>query len=413
MSPSDEIERLSELARSGAESDFGEGEKQLLRARFLERAEIELTRPEPSRMRLLWALPALAAAIALAVWALLPRSLDFEVAGAPREGAYVRAPRDRPATVRFSDQTTLIAAAGSRLRVEEASARRARVLVERGRADVHVVHAALRSWTFTAGPFEVLVVGTRFVLDWEPLAETCELSVTEGAVEVRGPTGSGPVVVRAGQRLHADAQRRSMLVSDITSRAEQPSAQKAETQTRPAPPGEPAGASAEASVAHRSATSPGEAKPDTWQQRITRGEFKSIVAEAEERGVENCLSACTSQDLRALSDAARYTGRADLAEQSLLALRKRFASAGGRDAAFLLGRLEERRGGMARAQSWYDTYLREAPSGDFAAEALAGKMRAVKSLQGKQAAAVVAREYLTRFPKGVHVSLAREILETK
>jgi hypothetical protein len=149
-------------------------------------------------------------------------------------------------------------------------------------------------------------------------------------------------------------------------------------------------------------------RAEGWESRIARGEFAEIVKEAEARGTAACLGNCSAGDLRALSDAARYTGNGELSEQSLLALRKRFGSGQGRDAAFLLGRLYEPRG--ASALTWYDTYLREAPTGAFAAEALAGKMRVVRRLSGRQAAAPIAREYLQRFPKGVSVSTAREIL---
>src|SRR5262249_24348537 len=151
-----------------------------------------------SQRRVFWALPVLAAGLALSVWALSVRSISFEVEGAPRDGGYVRAGRDKPATVHFSDQTTVLAAAGTRLRVEETNARGARVLVEQGRADVQVEHRPASEWMFVAGPFEVRVTGTRFSLNWDAPSEMFELALLEGAVEVRGPTGAGPVVVRAG-----------------------------------------------------------------------------------------------------------------------------------------------------------------------------------------------------------------------
>jgi hypothetical protein len=148
----------------------------------------------------------------------------------------------------------------------------------------------------------------------------------------------------------------------------------------------------------------------SWSERIAQGKFQDVVTDAEAHGVASCLSGCSASDLRALSDAARYTGKTELAQKSLLALRQRFPGAQGSEAAFLLGRLEEKRGNAAAALAWYDTYLREAPSGTFAAEALAGKLRTVKTTQGQAAAVPIAREYLRRFPKGVHVSTAREIL---
>ncbi|HEY4157316.1 MAG TPA: FecR domain-containing protein [Polyangiaceae bacterium] len=411
----DELERLAALARRASAPDLGDTGRRLLRASLLARVDSELARAADSRRPWLWALPALAAGVALAVWGSHARSLSYEVRGAARDGAYVRAPSDHAVTVEFSDQTSVLCAAGSRLRVEETDPRGARVLVERGGADVHVVHRSNSAWTFVAGPFEVLVTGTRFGLDWDPVRETFELNLLEGSVEIRGPKGSGPVAVRAGQHFHGDALGHSMVVSDANDAARAAVAGAAPPPSEPNSALLPTDAVAEPPSAAPDSRSdaparPEPAKTESWQQRITRGQFASIVAEAEQRGVPNCLNACSAADLRALSDAARYTGRAEVAEQSLLALRKRFAGGAGHDAAFSLGRLEEHRGALAVAQGWYDTYLREAPSGAFAAEALAGKMRAVSSLQGKPAAAPLARDYLSRFPKGVHVNTAREIL---
>ena len=45
----------------------------------------------------------------------------------------------------------------------------ARVLVEKGAADVAIAHRAARGeWRFEAGPVTVEVTGTRFRVDWNP-----------------------------------------------------------------------------------------------------------------------------------------------------------------------------------------------------------------------------------------------------
>jgi hypothetical protein len=407
-----ELEQLAELLRSSARAEHSSGERGLQRATFMARVDSTLLDPRRNKHQLFWAISALAAAALLCFTVLHSsrRALSFEVAGALRDGDYVRA-SDAPAKLTFSDQTTVLGAPGARLRVEAMNERGARVLVERGHADVHVQHRTSTAWTFVAGPFEVAVTGTRFALDWDPTHETLELALREGSVEVRGAAGTGPWSVRAGQRFLGDVQHASMRVSEIGNQGE--------NDTRPldASP-TPAGVDVSATPAPEPTPEPTPApepahatgKADGWEQHIARGEFAQIVAAAEARGTASCLSSCSASDLRALSDAARYTGKAELAQQSLLALRKRFGRSQGRDAAFLLGRLEERRGALAVAISWYDTYLREASGGAFAAEALAGKMRAVRSASGAAAAAPLARAYLERFPKGVHVNTAREIL---
>ncbi len=420
---SQDLERLGELARQGARESISEGEHRLARLAFMEKVDAELASAKPReglRQRLgvprYWPAPvALLAAAALALFVFLPRGLSFEVIGAASEGGYVRAPLDKAAELLFSDQTTVIAAAGSRLRVEDTTSNGARVLLERGSATVHVVHQPDSAWNFVAGPFDVHVTGTRFDLAWDPAAETIDLVLIEGSVEVRGFSGSGPVAVRSGQRFRGDALRRSMVVTDAAAPEARAAAQPdtlpsthAGTEPAPAivPPSDPEDVKPPASI-----PSP-HAPIDSWSKLIAQGQFKRIVEEARQRGVPGCLESCNAADLRALADAARYTAHGDIAEQSLLALRKRFAADAGRGAAFLLGRLYEGRGATGQAKSWYETYLRESPSGDFASEALAGKMRTVNALEGRKSAEPIAREYLRRYPAGVHAKTARQLAGT-
>lgn len=418
---SPELERLAELAERGARDSVSEAERRLSRQAFMEKVDAELTsaaRREGWRRHLsvpvYWPVPALlVVAAAVALFVMLPRGMSYEVVGAASEGGYVSAPANRSVEVRFSDRTSVVASAGSRLRIEDSTSRGARVLLERGSTNVHVVHARDTDWSFVAGPFDVRVTGTRFELTWDPAAETIELVLIEGSVEVRAFAGSGPVAVRTGQRFRGDALRRSMVVTDAAAKeAPPPSEAQGEPaveplvtpEVAPVAPGEPHPADP-SKVQPKDAHAPRE----SWQKLIAQGKFARIVDEATERGVSSCLEACSAADLRALADAARYTSRGDLAEQSLLALRKRFAGDAGRGAAFLLGRLYEARGKSGNARTWYESYLRESPGGDFASEALAGKMRMVDAIEGRKSAEPIAREYLNRYPTGVHAKTARQI----
>lgn len=416
LPPGREVAELAELLREHSRSELGDSEWRLKRASFMAKVDTALGEPQRPSLRPLWAaltfVVVAAAAVVLLVRVISSPSLSYEVAGAPREGDYVRAASDRPVTLTFSDKTTVHGAPDSRFRIDGATEQGARVVVERGRADVRVMHRPSTMWNFVAGPFDVRVTGTRFSLDWDPSRETLDLELIEGSVEVRGASGSGPWAVRAGQRFRADLRGTSMVVSSVATDGGTPAAKTG------APPLEPAAETPNDATPSSSAPSAAAGKGsspagESWDKRITRGEFKQIVSEAESRGIAGCLARCSPNDLRALSDAARYTSRWELAEQSLLSLRKRFGSGAGGDASFLLGRLEERRGGSAAALRWYDTYLKEVPSGAFSAEALAGKMRATRAASGAKAAAPLARDYLERFPKGVHVGIAREILASQ
>lgn len=408
--PHDVIDHLARLERTAALAATTELQRSLSRQRFLARLETATNTPRFTIGR--WAIPvASALCVACALLLLRTPSLTYAVHGAAVSSKYVSASENQAAELRFSDSSTLVAAPGSRLRIEDTNPHGARVLLERGRTSVHVVHQSSTTWTFGAGPFEVHVIGTRFELEWDPVSETCQVTLQEGSVEVRGLVGWAPVVVRAGQRFEGDARRRTMRVlaldggsPPVASAEGAPPEGPTPASSIPAEDSEPATASP---VERIPRAAPREA---SWSARVAQGQFKEVVSDAETRGIASCLASCSAADLRALSDAARYTGKGDIAERSLTALRQRFPGSQAAEAAFLLGRLHEKRGANANALTFYDDYLNEAPAGAFAAEALAGKLRTLEATQGQAAARPLAREYLRRFPTGVHVSTAREIL---
>jgi hypothetical protein len=393
------------------------------RASLLQRAGA--TRPTRWRVMpaLRVALPALAVAAAVLIWWLLPSALRYEVVGAQKDGAYVSAPNDAAASLHFTDDTVVEVAAASQLRVEDTSRRGARVLLERGLAKVHVVHRERTRWTFEAGPFEVLVTGTRFDLSWDPASEVLVLKLHEGSVEIQTPFGAAPVALHAGQDFRADLHERSMTTTDggvipaqHGSVAPSGASANAGTVAAPASALAPEAPSTSANTGSlglpgSSAALPSTASARPWPKLVAAGQFTALLAQANERGTSNCLRACSASDLSALADAARYTGRTDLAGQSLRALRARFArEPEGHSAAFLLGRLREGQGAASDARTWYERYSNEAPGGPYAAEALAGKMRTTLTLEGRAAAESIAEDYLRRYPTGVQAGTARGIV---
>ncbi|WP_437849846.1 FecR domain-containing protein [Sorangium sp. So ce363] len=425
--PERQLDPVAALLQRAAQ--LSETERREARAAFLRRVDEEQARVSKTRVVVRWVAPlAFAASVLMVVFFFwrTERGLDYVVEGAVNESGYVRAPVDHPAAITFSDQTRIRAAAGTRLRIDETKNERgARISVERGRVEAEVTHTGHSDWRFVAGPFVVRVVGTRFELLWDADRERLEVILREGAVEVEGYSGSGAVSVRAGQRFVGDAQARTLHVSDTTARAPDTAAQGPDTAAQGSEPAPPA---AQGQLAEIAAPAPEPAAPPApssaetpaplvaspstrppWSKLVSQGEFRRVVQEAEARGTQNCLTSCDAADLNALADAARYVGQNELAEQALLALRARYASTAGSRAAFLLGRLHESRGAAARARTWYETALREAPGGAFAAEALAGKMRAVQSLEGPAAARVVAQDYLRLYPSGVHAKTARQL----
>ena len=152
-------------------------------------------------------------------------------------------------------------------------------------------------------------------------------------------------------------------------------------------------------------------RPQAWAERVARGEASSVLAEARARSLDDVVASVDGPALAALADAARYSGEPVLSQRVLQELRRRFpASPHAGAAAFLLGRLADDGGDAAAALIWYRRYRDEAPSGHYAAEALGREMLAVERVSGRAAAAVLARDYLGRFPDGTYFLQARAIL---
>ena len=148
-----------------------------------------------------------------------------------------------------------------------------------------------------------------------------------------------------------------------------------------------------------------------WAARVASGESQAVLADAEHIGFEATLAGADAADLTAFADAARYSGRPDLADRALLETRRRFpGSTRAQAAAFLLGRAADDRGDAAAGLAWFRRYLSDAPRGPFASEALGRQMIAVEKLRGPSAAAPLAAEYLRRFPNGTYLLRARALL---
>jgi TolA-binding protein len=423
------LNRLAALAGARAHApvlpnvnDFGK--RRLLAALSEQRAEPGGGSLRSHARPIGYALASLLTAAAVAAawfWLGSERPLRYEIHGGQRLASnYVAASRREPANVVFSDGSTITAAPGSRLRIDTTAVHGARVLIEHGSVTAQVTHSGHSKWVFGAGPFDIRITGTRFTAVWDPEEQALDLTLHEGSVEVDSPLGSSHCVVRSGQRFHASLSTGSMRLENVESggplaNLDLPAPLTAATQ----PVLDQAGASeAQRHASHRAgkpsarsdAPGSGLLEPSGFGAAVQRGEFQRVVSAALERGLPATLASADADALRALGDAARYTGEFEVAEQSLRALRERFAnSAKSTAAAFLLGRTFELASKPSNADRAYRTYLKEAPAGPFAADALAGHMRMVEQLQGPAAAKPIAQDYLRRYRDGVHAKAARRL----
>jgi hypothetical protein len=341
-------------------------------------------------------------------------ALTFSANGVPRYGHdAIAADAGRAVNVEFSDGSAFNVEPAARVRVDSSSATGARLTLVDGRTTAHVVHRASSSWSVAAGPFEVRVTGTRFGAFWDATNQRLSVELYEGSVQVLGGGLMAPLSVRAGQRLEAGTGSGNWLLTSLEGPEGAPrraAAPPFASATQLPPPGpqtsaaEPTPTIAPGPVSSTRATPPAR----DWAALLGRADFDGILRQADDLGIEHCFAVCPPNDLRMLADSARYLGRYELAERSLLALRKR-SPADGASAAFLLARLEESRDSH-KALSWYEKSLEEAPAGVYASEALAGEMRMLLRQGGPSVAASAAEQYLERFPGGIHAAKAREVL---
>ena len=335
-----------------------------------------------------------AAAVALLVLPRAPEPLEYRVYGAGPQAGWLGVHSDQtPGFVRFSEGTEIELAPGSQTKIAEVTKRGAHVVLRSGRLRARVVHRSQTQWMVGAGPYAIDVTGTAFDVTWSDRGGELEVRLLEGSVIVRGPSLHEGIRVSAGQRLVAHSATGNAELSTLDALAS--------ARTAPAP------AAAPTPPARRETPH----VAPSWNDLLTDGNFRAVIAQAHSRGIESTLRRGALADLVALSDAARYSGDRGLARRGLLAQRRRFASKPeGRAAAFLLGRMADDQGSPDEAMHWYDLYLRESPRGVFAAEAL-GRKLVVLVRSGEDAGArALARQYLQRFDEGAHAGYAREVL---
>jgi hypothetical protein len=327
-------------------------------------------------------------------------SLRYEVTGEVLTDRGVLRTESAAATLDFTDDSAVVLDANSVVDVEIAGDHAALVRLLSGKLRVGVKHHDDTAWRFLAGPYEVRVIGTHFDLTWEPASESFSVAMREGRVRVLGP-GRLDRYLLAGERLDLKTDRRLAQAAAAAPAVKPPAPDVRSDGAGLHTPTRPPAAAAKVE---------GTAAPD-WGTLVSTGRFADVVDRAQAEGIDAVLSGRGPSDLRSLASAARYTGHTALAVRTWSTLRQRFSGHdAGRQAAFFLGRTYDEQGQSALALRSLNDYLRETPSGVYAAEALGRRMSLVQRLEGGEAARAVATEYLKRFPKGSYAQMARGLL---
>ena len=343
----------------------------------------------------------------------LPPTLSYTVDGAaPPPGGYVQSSAAHEPELAFSDGTNIHVMPSTRARVLDVGRRGARLMLEDGRAHVQVAHRPGADWQVQAGAFLIHVHGTAFFVAWSASQSRLDLQMESGLVSVDGPRSGDTVMVRGGQSLSVRLDGSRVVATTMPTLGAREGTFPG-SQSVPAPPAIEAPSAPELpGPIDTPRAAPSAASPRArWSERLADGDAAGLVAEAQRRGVDRVLAGSSSEELAALADAARFRNQDHLARRVLLAQRRRFpATLRAEEASFLLGRLADGPGGRASdALAWYDRYLREAPSGAYAAEAMGRMMLVLERQQRTEQARTLAAAYLRRFPDGVYARAARAV----
>jgi TolA-binding protein len=353
---------------------------------------------------------AAAVAAAVVVWWRLPISFQVDSDAGPAAvagtaGDLIEANAVVPTAVRFSEGSSIVLERGGRLRVLSLQSDGARVLVEKGAADVAIAHRrAPGKWRFEAGPVTVDVTGTRFRVDWNPEDRSFGIDLKEGSVIVGGDCLGTPRRVQRGDSLRVQCGP-AVKLAKVDAPSALPSALPILEEK-----GTPARAKAVARRETRETRASDEA--GDWRALVAAGHYGEAVRAAERAGWNRVCRGANAVELLALADAARLSGETARAIEALTILRQRFpGSTSAATGAFSLGRLAfERRGAYAEAARWFATYLEEQPRGPLMGDAVGRLMEARHRSGDRPAARHDAERYLHRFPEGPYAATARAIL---
>ncbi|HEY7375805.1 MAG TPA: hypothetical protein VIF57_26845 [Polyangia bacterium] len=351
---------------------------------------------------------------AVIVWSRLPITFQVDSDAGPAAvagtaGDLIEANAVVPTSLRFSEGSSIILERGGQLRVLSLASNGARVLVEKGSADVAIAHRhGPGRWRFEAGPMTVDVTGTRFRVDWDPDGRSFAIDMKEGSVVLGGDClGGAPRRVQRGDSLHLTCGPAAAAPAKAeTSRSLAILEEPEKTTAAPTPAHTPR------VVARHEARDARAADEPDWRALIAAGHYSEGVRAAERIGWNRVCRGANAVELLALADAARLSGETARAMEALVMLRQRFpGTTSAATGAFSLGRLAfEKRGAYAEAARWFAIYLDEQPRGPLMGDAVGRLMEARQRAGDRPAARRDAQNYLQRFPEGPYAGTARAIL---
>jgi hypothetical protein len=354
-----------------------------------------------------------------------PSVLSFTVGATAQPGkvgSWIAAGANADLPVNFSDGTVMSLTTTSHARVLDVHEDGADVAIERGRAELAVVHREKTHWTVNVGPYEVLVTGTRFAVGWTPETGTFRLAMREGSVVVSG-CHVDHVVLKAGDTF--EQQCPEAMVAPTIVDAGMPVPVSAAS-AAPEPPATPqpsviphiddhaTSLQADASVSEHvdapdASVAPAEDPVASARGKWALGDYSAAWRFIEKDFDRSCANA-SREDLTMLADIARLTTHGEQASSALSLLRTRFpGTEPASRAAFYLGLSALDRHDARRAAQWFELVEKESPRGPLVREATGRRLEALAQYASPDEARAEALRYLATYPDGPHTSLARRL----
>ena len=310
-----------------------------------------------------------------------------------------------PETLTLPDGSTVLVAPGSRAELKRSGPRHTEIALVRGQIDLDMRKQNGAHFAVAAGPYRVLVVGTRFRVTFDDTHQDIVVSVSEGVVRVFGeglPHDGQPVP--AGTRFERSRQAPGSQRVEPThvATAEPDAAATNDAQTL------------EITPKRSEQAQPGrDPKPvSSWQQLAQAGRYGEAYALADRLGFEALLGELSASDLLMLANSTRFAGHPTRAAQAFHRLRERFAGHPTAVlASFYLARIALDNSSDPRsAARWFRTYLNEAPSGQLSAGARVDLINILLKLGDRAGARRVAEDYVKYHPNGAHLDVARSLV---
>ena len=302
----------------------------------------------------------------------------------------------------FSDGSQIQLMENSRSRCLDVKKKGAQIRLSKGRLQATIVSSPDADWRFEAGPYTVVVTGTRFGLRWDADPGLLTVEMLEGSVRVAGPSASAGETVTAGQRLMAWADSKRVEITPWSV-----AGQEAAPRNRPATQ-TPTSSSGEIGTM-QTPSSGGEAlskemKPTS--SNLSRKKPRIVDA------VVRCPHADGAAALRNADDERRKAQWNSACNAYRTVLRCYPDSREASVAAFRLGKIafDHQRDWQAAAK-WFRRYLSASADVGLMREAQGRLLEALVNSHERSKAIDAAETYLRRYPRGPHASLAKKVQE--